>query len=250
MNIKIYQRCKNLVLTLPVFIQSFSILLFVLINLFCGIKIALKYFQTSAIEMLLIGIAWIGLAFLWIADAYKFIYDFFYDSPTLGNVFLNLILVIGIIPFPVMLWVAGFTILLNIKKRVRALILILVAVVFLILEILLFSTFFAAPNVSSYHFSSIYNYLIYIMCLLLVLITGIIFSVQALKSTNQKIKIKGKLLLLAFILFTVGALIDTIFTYNDFIFNMTSRVLLIVSSLLFYIGFMLPDFLWNLFAVD
>lgn len=237
-------------LTLSVFIQSFSMLLFVLINLVCGLKIASKYFQTKTLEMLLIGVAWIGLAFLWIADAYKFIYDFYYDSPTLGIVLVNLILVMGIIPLPVVLWVAGFTILLDIRKRNRKIIIIVIGVAFIILEILLFSSFLSNPNYSSYHYSSIYNYIIYIICLLLVLITGIIFSVQALKSKRTKIQIKGKLLLLAFILLTIGALIDTIFTYEDFIFNMISRGILIISSVLFYVGFMLPDFLWKLFSIE
>jgi len=241
---------KILVLTFPVFIQSFSMFLFVLINLVCGLKIAFKYFETNALEMLLIGVAWIGLALLWIADAYKFIYNLFYDSPTLGIVLLNLILVMGLIPIPVILWVAGFTILLNLRKKAITLVVIGIGVTFLILEILLFSTFLNSPTASSYHFSSIYNYMIYIICLLLVLITGIIFSVQALKSKTKKIQIKGKLLLFAFILFTIGALIDTIFTYDDFLINMSSRVILILSSLLFYTGFMLPQFLWNLFSME
>lgn len=237
-------------LTTPVFIQSFLMLVFVLINLVCGLKIASKYFKTNGLEMLLIGVAWVGLAFLWIADAYKFIYDFYYESPTFGIVLLNLILVMGIIPLPVILWVGGFTMLLKVKKNNRILIILAMGVTFITLEILLFSSFFAHPNISAYHYSSIYNYMIYIICLLLVLITGIFFSVKALKSKRAKIKIKGKLLLLAFVLFTLGALIDTLFTYQEFFLNMSSRVILIISSILFYVGFMLPDFLWNLFSVE
>lgn len=236
-------------LTPSIFVQSFSMLLFMLINLICGLKIASKYFETGALEMLLIGLAWIGLGFLWIADAYKFIYDLFYDTPTLGIVLLNLILVMGIIPLPVILWLAGFTRLLNIRKRNRAVIILLITTVFIILEILLFSSFIIAPDYSTYHYSSIYNYLIYMICFLVVLITGIIFSAQAINSAKKKINIKGRLLLVAFILFTVGALIDTLFTYQDFFFNMASRVILIISSLFFYVGLMLPDFLWNLISV-
>jgi len=118
--------------------------------------------------------------------------------------------------------------------------------IFIVLDILLFYTYFTNPSYTKYHYSSIYNDVILLGSLVFVLISGLLFAAQAYNSIEKRIKIKGRILLIAFLLFTVGALLDSLFTYSDFLINVTSRVILLISSILFYIGFILPQWVENL----
>lgn len=229
------------------FIQSFLSLLFVIVNLVIGLIIASKYRSTKSWETLLVGIAWIGLAFLWIADAYRFIYFLLYDDLTPTIITVNLILTIVIIPVPAIMWLIAFSRLLGIRKNSSYIILVVSTLLFLVLDILLFYSYFTDPNPhTKYHYSSIYNDIILLGSLIFVLVSGLLFAGQAYKSEDKRIKMKGKLLLIAFILFTIGAILDSLFTYSDFVINMTSRILLLISSILFYMGFILPRWVENL----
>ena len=74
-----------------------------------------------------------------------------------------------------------------------------------------------------------------------ILIFGFLLSIEALKADEKEMKLKGKILLIAFILFLIGGIMDTIefTTFLDFL----DRIILIMSAILFYIGFILPDWI-------
>ena len=91
---------------------------------------------------------------------------------------------------------------------------------------------------------------------LIMLITGVIFAQKSVKVENREIKLKGnKLLRGAFITFTVAAVLDsllgTIFEDpTDPLLAVTVvfvRILLIVSALEFYGGFLLPRWMKEIF---
>ncbi len=79
----------------------------------------------------------------------------------------------------------------------------------------------------------------------LVIIFGFLLSINLLKSDDLEIKLKGKLLMIAFTLFLIGGFLDTteIIAFLDFI----DRVLLIISAILFYCGFILPEWMKKIF---
>ena len=79
----------------------------------------------------------------------------------------------------------------------------------------------------------------------LALITGLIFARESLKSDDSEIKLKGKILLIAFILFAIGAILDVI--SNLVVSNIVARLIIVISSWLFYVGFVLPDWTKKLF---
>lgn len=83
--------------------------------------------------------------------------------------------------------------------------------------------------------------LFFIIYIIFVLVIGIGFAVESLKSDNPEIKLKGKFLLIAFILFVIGAGLDSIITYP------ITRLILVASSIFFYFGFMLPRWIKELF---
>ncbi|MGQ4874796.1 MAG: hypothetical protein ACP6IY_12070 [Promethearchaeia archaeon] len=75
--------------------------------------------------------------------------------------------------------------------------------------------------------------------LLIATITGIHFSLISMKSEKETIRLKGKFLLIAFILMAIGVPADVVFSLNE-ITIILFRIILICSTLCFYIGFLLP----------
>jgi hypothetical protein len=64
---------------------------------------------------------------------------------------------------------------------------------------------------------------------------GILMTRESFKSDEPETKLRGKFLLIAFISFLVGAAVDSIFTFP------ASRLILVFSGFMFYIGFVLPE---------
>ncbi len=84
-----------------------------------------------------------------------------------------------------------------------------------------------------------------ILLLILFLITGVIFGRESLKSEIPEIKLKGKFLILAFITFIIGGILDTLVTTAIYQI-VIKRSFLILASFLFYLGFILPDWVKKL----
>jgi hypothetical protein len=82
----------------------------------------------------------------------------------------------------------------------------------------------------------------------LFLITGFLFARRSLKSPAKDVKLKGKFLIIAFLCFTVAAVIDVVGaeTPNELTIFL-ARTFLIISSICFYIGFIMPRFIKGLF---
>jgi hypothetical protein len=73
------------------------------------------------------------------------------------------------------------------------------------------------------------------------LISGILIARQSIRSEKPEIKLKGKFLLIAFILFVIGAFADAVLLLTVITLPII-RIILISSSVLFYFGFILPKF--------
>jgi hypothetical protein len=82
--------------------------------------------------------------------------------------------------------------------------------------------------------------------LFLFLFFGFIFSYKALRSDKPDIKLKGKFLVIAFILFTFGSILETFVPLTQ-ITVVIYRCILILSSMSFYIGYILPDWIKKIF---
>ena len=123
-----------------------------------------------------------------------------------------------------------------------------------IFDIILF--FIVVTDVSSFgtyitsiDFSWSLTFSLYLFLLIIVIfITGVIFAWKSLKSDNPEISLKGKFLLIAFISFTIGAILDALPILP--ISGVIARFILISSAIEYYIGFMLPDRIKKLFLKD
>lgn len=97
------------------------------------------------------------------------------------------------------------------------------------------------------------QYLLFVF-IIIVLITGLLFAAQTLRSESSEIKLKGRLLMLAFICFAIGGFFDTIFSILlDIpieVLMPIARTIMIASSILFYFGYTLPGWLKRLFLKE
>ena len=88
------------------------------------------------------------------------------------------------------------------------------------------------------------------------LVTGVIFAQKSVKSEDREVRLKGKLLRGAFISFTIAAILDASLgmIFEDptdpllAIMVVIIRILLIVSALEFYGGFLLPKWMKEIFT--
>lgn len=88
-----------------------------------------------------------------------------------------------------------------------------------------------------------------VFIVLTMLITEIIFGQSSLKSDNPEIKLKGKFLILAFVSWSIGAVLDAALPLNIMTL-MLARIILILSAIEFYCGFILPNFVKRIFKKE
>lgn len=217
-------------------------LIIVIFSVFIGIYIASKYFEYKDKIFLYIGFSWIGLNQGWWGPAISFI-----TTITLGISLPDpLYFTISNIGVPVfaMIWMNAITDLMYEKNK--KLILILYGVFVGIFDMLLFIALLTDPAwlgettspVDSKYGSIFGLYLIAIVAS--IMISGVIFASKSIKSGKSLNQLKGKFLLIAFILYFIGAIADALFDLGLITLPII-RTILILSGFLFYLGWIMPD---------
>ncbi len=79
-------------------------------------------------------------------------------------------------------------------------------------------------------------------------LTGIHFSIISLKVEQSDVKVKGKFLLLAFLLFGVASIFDAVIEMDAFLLVIV-RLMLMGATFFFYIGFVLPKWIKKLLNI-
>ncbi|MEE9377105.1 MAG: hypothetical protein V3V33_03620 [Candidatus Lokiarchaeia archaeon] len=219
-------------------------LIFVAISLLVGFIILSRYFKYKERIYFFVGMTWILISCPWWSSSLSFLVALSNGvgiTPeayfTIGNI---------LVPFTLIFWLLAFTEFLYTKKR--KLILLIFTLYGLIFEILFFTFLFVEPNligelnppVDVRYNSFIMIYLI--SFLLIVVISGLFFANLSLKSKDPEVKLKGKLLIIAYITFTVGALLDSAIPLNEVTIIIT-RLILITSAICWYGGFLLPKWM-------
>jgi len=226
------------------YINGIMGLIFVSITIIVGISILFKYFKSNNVNLLYVGIAWIFFCSGWYGTSISFIASFFNGGFGLP---LEAILLINFIPLPFGLisWMIAYTdFMFKDKRKLFMSILCIYIAVFYIIFFgsLLTDVSQIATKVSAVdtHSDNIIISLILIIALILILLTGVSFSLKTIKIGNPEMKVKGKFLLVAFFSFVIGAILDAIMPTSALSLILL-RILLISSALEFYIGFILPE---------
>ena len=242
---------------------SFS-LVYVIISFAIGLIILFKYFKFKNRLYVFVGLTWIFLSFPWLPDSISFLMNLFTQTSLteewyfiIGNVF---------IPIALISWIIAYTDMINKEKQKLAVIIILIFS--LVFEIIFFTLFFIDLNLIGVinpliPFSADLGILLIIFLLITMLImltTGLQFAQKSIKSEDKEVRLKGKLLRGAFIIFTIAALLEKIARSillgvvfqdptNPLLTVMLAlvRVLLVLSAFAFYGGFLLPRWIKEIF---
>lgn len=224
---------------------TFSVII-VVISIFVGIKIVLNYFEYKDKIFFFVGFTWIFLFSGWYGSSVSFLIALIMGNEGLSY---ELYILINFIwsPALVLFWLYAFTEFLY--KEKQKVILIVFSIITLAFETYLFYLLFTDPILIGEKVSPVDTqsnniiltiYLISIM--LIILITGILFGRETFKSDDPVIKLKGKMLLLAFPSFAIGAILDATIPFTA-ITLIIVRLILISSSIEFYGGFILPKWM-------
>jgi hypothetical protein len=160
----------------------------------------------------------------------------------LGNAF---------IPIAVICWIFAYSALISTipKKKLLILLNVIISIsfeVYLLIYLVINPSEIGAIKDKFYSQPGLISMIFQLYAILLTIITGIIFSRRSIKSDDPKITLKGKFLLCAFVLFTIGAFLDAVIPLNAITLIIT-RLILILSAIFFFIGFLLPKKIEKLF---
>lgn len=224
----------------------------VVISTIIGLRIVSKYFVNKRRELLFVGFTWVLLCEIWWSSAFSFLAALFTGAGfseelyfTLGNLF---------VPVALFLWLTAYTDFLYKKKKKQ--ILLIATITGLIYYIVFFYFIFNDVSIIGVMFNSVdaeyksfaLGYLISV--LLVFLITGVNFARVSMRSDNTEIRLKGKFILLAVVLFFIGAALDglkpLLFGSIIDVILIINRIILILSGLAFYSGFLLPHWIKEL----
>jgi hypothetical protein len=223
----------------------------VIISFILGIIIMIKYKKFKKVEFILVGLTWIFVMSPYWSDAIQFITITFFEYQISSEIYF-FIANAFIAPIHVV-WILALTRLVF-RKAGKPLLIIFTTEAILYEAFFLFS-FFSDPNQIGTQMSAfVAEWAIWIQIYLLVsialfLVTGFIFASKSLKAQNKELNVKGWFLIFAFIFFTIGTVIDVIGADTPTeITIFLARTFVIISSILFYIGFTLPRFIKELFV--
>ncbi|MFX1339783.1 MAG: hypothetical protein ACFFDK_14315 [Promethearchaeota archaeon] len=217
-------------------------LIWVLIAIFIGLK---AIFRAIAInrrrDLITVGLSYIFVSSAWFGVAFQFISYGFFDVKL--DAFTYLMVANIFIPFALICWVWSYCEILKPKSRNILLIVFfgfaivweLFIIIGLLIDISLVGTLHST-------FDSSHSPILLIFTLtgvFLFLITGTIFAVKSMRLEDPEVQWKGRFLLLAWISFGIGAILDAALTLNA-ITIIIIRIILISSAIEFYFGFFLP----------
>ncbi len=214
-----------------------------------GLRIALRYRELKDITYLLVGCTWILLAEPWYGSAISFIVALFNNGE--GISFETYFLVaITLLPITSIIWIAAFSKLLygEIKKKLFGFFFIFEAV----FEIVFLYIFFTNSSqlgelvtpVNADYSSLVLIYIL--ISLIIVFVTGMLIARASLKSNNPEHILRGKLLLIAFLLYVGGAFLDSSVDFTA-VTILIPRLIILASAFCFYASFVLPKWIKKLF---
>ena len=233
-------------LTTNEFLNGLTGLIYAVIVMYVGLRIASKYFKYKQKTLLYVGIGWLGFATPHYAVSLSFLSVLITGEPI--NDFLYFLIAVGFVPIFLLLWMAGFTELLYTNRQ--KIILISYAIFGGIFESIILYALFTDLTIIGVKEGPVDTdwstiIVIYFLPLMLtVIITGFLLSHESLKSENPEIKLKGQFLLIAFILWILGQILDL------FLDNPITRITLMISSIAFYFGWIMPEKMKKILAKE
>jgi hypothetical protein len=226
-----------MVIDINIVINGLFSLLFVIFSLVIGLKIALKYREFKQRTLILVGITWIAMSKPWWGSSTSFIV---YLSNGVGlSIFWYILITFSFISVVIIVWLVALNDLTKIKNfKIIIGAFIVYAIIFesLILYYLVTDISFLGVLTDPVNIDLGLFLIVYLLIdLVIFVLSGFYFGFKSLQSDKPEIKLKGKFLLLAFLIYLIGAALETVLSFPPF------RLILVLSAVTFYIGFMMPE---------
>lgn len=223
-------------------------LIYMAVNIFVGIIIISRYFQLKSRTFLYAGIGFIGVALPWSGVAINFlsvllfntvppleVYFFFHGG--MSSIFL-------------FIWLVAIMNLTEIDPIKKKKLLVLFGVIAIIMTIVYNSIVFTDTSILGTPINEIqmdyalFSEVYLLTQLIIVLISGYWLSKESLKSEDNRVRLKGKLIAIGFGLFGFASIIEVLIPLIPVI--ITARILLVITAILIYAGLILPKWLKRL----
>ncbi len=235
-----------MVIDTTIVINGLFSLLFVIFSVIIGLKIALKYREFKQKTLILVGITWIVMSKPWWGSSISFLVYLFNGVGL--SIFWYILITFSFISLTLTVWFVALNDLTRIKNFkplisayiIYALIFEVLILYFLFSDISVLGVLVDPVNIDLGVFLIIYL----LLDLVIFIISGFYFAYRSLQSEKPEIKLKGKFLLLAFLIYLIGAALETVLSFPPF------RVILVISAIMFYIGFMMPEMIKRRFLKE
>ena len=240
-------------------ISGFSAAISVFIGLFFGLIVLIKSIKTKQFLIFNFFLCIVFTLSPWYPSGLGFLY--WQVTGELLTYQIYVLLGTVAIPIAIIAWLNVY--LTTLKPKRKKIVLISYGVLSIIFEIYLFYFLFFAPEAPINSLLGIMDditnptdidykgFLLIFLGLSIVTAcaTGIHFAVSSIKlKENRSLMWKGYFLLLAFILFGVSAIFDALIDMNTLTLVII-RIILVISNLFFYLGFILPKWMKKLLSI-
>ena len=192
--------------------------------------------------MITVGLTWIFMSSGWWGAAFSFL-SILLIQQTLNPV-IYLLIGNAFIPIAIICWIYSFTSLAYPQWKKKLLILFIIIYipyeVYIIYYLIVDPSMIAVIKGTFYAQPSLFIMIFQVLAVLVAFLTGIVFSRNSIKAEDKKVALKGKILMLAFISFTIGAFMDAVISLTPTTLIIV-RLILISSAIFYLFGFLLPD---------
>jgi hypothetical protein len=213
-----------------------------------GIKIILKYKTLKKKEFLFLGLSWILMSSPWWWTILNFATVLIFSIQLTD--WMELFLSNACIPFVLIFWIYVYSYSMDLKYKKEFT--VLISLISISYEIIVLIILFVNPDLIGYKVNSEVmdrtplSLAFAISTALTIFITGVLFSVNSIRSADRQTHLRGYFLLVAFSLITFSAGFDS-FGWQDIIIIIIIRSFLTLSSIFFYFGFFFPKKIINIF---
>ena len=213
-----------------------------------GIKIILKYKTLKKKEFLFLGLTWILMSSSWWSAILNFTTVLLFNLQLTD--WVELFLSNAFIPFVLIFWIYVYAYSMDLKYKKEFT--VLISLISISYEIFVLIILFVNPDLIGYKVNSeVMNrtplsLAFAISTALIIFITGVLFSINSIRSVDRETHLRGYFLLVAFSLITFFAGFDS-FGWQDIIIIIIIRSFLTLSSIFFYFGFFFPIKIIKLF---
>jgi len=224
------------------YFHGISAIIIIVISVIIGIRILYTYYKYRDKTHITVGLTYFFLLSPYWGGAISFI------GVLVANYALDieiyLFLSSAFLPIALISWIYSVaTLIYKNYKKTLVLTYIIISIVFEISLIYFLITDYTIVGEATTKINIISNEFLLIFQVLTIIsmeATGIHFSMLSIKSPDPKVKLKGKILLTAWLLILISVALDAILT-TDALLMLIIRVILVTGVIFYYLGFFLPE---------